>query len=917
MFWPLRTPRGTGTAVLGAALWFVVWFGVCLVVGAPGAWAQDGDPPPPPPPGGLEPLREDPPPPPDELKPLTTEDEGDEPGAATGMRLHPVDPAFRGALLGDQLSAIDVGDERVISAVGGVSQPIWIRLNGMELRCQRVVIWGDRERLMGTLEARKDTTGADERVLGSVLHAVYAEGDVYMTRDGHVVRASRLFVDFAQNRAYMVDVAISGSMQRSGDGAGVPLNARAAVVRQRADRQYQMEDASFTTCSYHDPHYEFTTTDLQLDFEEEHVKFRTGWWPTVRVDTPFGDKTPIFTLPILGGRTFQTRPLQDVSFGSSSRMGTELEVEWGGDVEREDGSTWGSWTLHTDYRSERGGGVGVDVEYEGRERADGRRDEGELVSYYQRDHADQDDFSERRFDGTLAGTNNENRGRAQLYYRHLADDWLSENTRIDVSGSYYSDRGYLAEYDRKAVRTDPQQDNYIYVRKAPWGAGGNQGLTLLASQRVNDESNYLARSGGDLTTTDFQVQTEYQPSLGYYLINEPLVPHERTGFAPLNLSLDASIASVERRYDDRVADAIHDGGTLGGSIDNRGWRSTSVNRGDVEARFTTPFSLGPVQVTPAFSGSAMGVDEANGFGSSTTLADDDGSEGRTSAFFGVRAGVEGHRRYDVDSRMLDLRGLRHVASFDVHYFDRFAVTEETSQFQQNDLIDDLAEEKIASIRLRNRLQTKRGDEVVDWLDLESRFLHFIEKSPARGPSALGLREDFRQPLQRIDLAGEDKYRLRERDGSTFMQHRMRLQLLENLWLIGEGDYDFDTHMWETSAAGSRWFVTNRLSLYVGRRTIRGDSIIWTARGDYRLSDKWAVAAQQQQSTRANEGLDSRLTLYRRGHDYTFAVEFESERQLRETSLSLAIYPNDWFGSGRDDPFSRRPRLDYDALRWYR
>ena len=54
----------------------------------------------------------------------------------------------------------------------------------------------------------------------------------------------------------------------------------------------------------------------------------------------------------------------------------------------------------------------------------------------------------------------------------------------------------------------------------------------------------------------------------------------------------------------------------------------------------------------------------------------------------------------------------------------------------------------------------------------------------------------------IDFAGEDKYLSATRDGSAFHQHRARIELLPQFWLVGEADYDMTQSRMETSAAGS-------------------------------------------------------------------------------------------------------------------
>ena len=242
------------------------------------------------------------------------------------------------------------------------------------------------------------------------------------------------------------------------------------------------------------------------------------------------------------------------------------------------------------------------------------------------------------------------------------------------------------------------------------------------------------------------------------------------------------------------------------------------------------------------------------------------------------------------------------------------MSEPEGTFQTNDLIDELPELSVATVRLRNRLQTKREGEVVDWIDYELRFVELLEDYDTAGP-LLGLREDLPQPLQRVGLPGEDKYAARE-SGATYHQHRARWAILPRVWLVGEGDYDMQAEDWETTAGGVRWFLDDDLSLYAGRRTIVDDSRIWTLRADVRLTNKWVLSVQQQENTRSDRRFDTKVTLYRRAHDFTIALEVESDNQLDESSIALALYPNHWLGD-RGDPLARRRDLDYEALRWYR
>ena len=228
--------------------------------------------------GGVALAQDEPPPPP----PIDRERP-----AAKSPRLDPTDPKFRGAILGDAFHGKVRGGEMAIYAVGGVGQPVWIKVPGMELRCGSVVVWGDAKRLRGALTPRLAGEG-DEKgkadnggslILGPIVHAIYAEGNVFLRRSTHTIEAERVMIDFAENRAYMVKAHMRGRMGKLGDGSRPSLSVRADVIRGHAKNRYRAEDPSFTTCTYDRPHTRFTTDWLEVDFEDEYVAFDSAWWP--------------------------------------------------------------------------------------------------------------------------------------------------------------------------------------------------------------------------------------------------------------------------------------------------------------------------------------------------------------------------------------------------------------------------------------------------------------------------------------------------------------------------------------------------------------------------------------------------------------------------------------------------------------
>ncbi|MCE9634192.1 MAG: hypothetical protein K8T90_00675 [Planctomycetes bacterium] len=858
-----------------------------------GAWVSDAR------------AADDPPPPPPPL-PRGVKSGGDRAGE---RMLDPSSPEFRGAVLGDLSKSENVGGERVVWAVGGVSQPVWIKFPGFELRCESAVIWGDRERLTGALERRKGSAVAEgDDILGNAIHAVYAEGDVFVRRDKYTFHANRVLLDFQHDRAHLVDVVVQGAVKTSGQHEA-PLSIRAAVVRGVAKDKFRAEDATFTSCTYEHPHLAFHTSWVEVDFSKKEPEYETSWWPTVRADTAAGRDIPLLPIPKIGGGS-GNMPVQSIEFSNSNRFGVTMGLGFGGRMKRDDGSTWGSWQVTPRYRTRRGEGLGVALDHEGLPtRPGGRADQLSFDGSYQRDGQDKDSFSDRPFDGRLGGKSLNDRGRADVWYRHYMDSdaergLLGNGWRLDLSGHWFSDRGYVPEYNSDDATQGVPFETYAQLRKT-WDT---QGVSILGSYRPTDEAATLVRRTTDPALTGYVVQTDYLPAAGWHLFNQPIVSREATGFAPLNLSAEASVAQVERRYDDFLEDDY--AATLG-------WRSKRVLREDVEARVTAPFEVGSVQVTPAVGGSLYHVSDANGFANAGTPAAGE-SEGRSSAFWSLRMGTEAHRTMpDACSEFFDLHGLRHVVSADATWLNRFQVSDQTPYgFQTNDLHDQLFEENVVSFRLRNRLQTKRDGELVDWIDYEARFLYYVDETEAFKGTGLSVREDFASPLDQIDFPGESKYLSATRDGSAFHQHRARVELLPQVWLVGEADYDMTRSRMETSAAGFRWFPDKRFSIYAGRRVIHDDSAVWTVRGDYRMSEKWGFTGDFQRDAKSDRGLRTRVGLYRRAHDYTIAIEFESERFLKETNFAFVIYPHEWMVR-KNDPFSSRRPLDFEALRWYR
>ena len=201
--------------------------------------------------------QEEPPPPP--IKPR---DDTPIPTAADGrpVAIDPTAPGFFGFALGDLSEQLVVGNERVVAATGGLSQPLSVKLPGFELRCRSAVLWGDRDQLVEAIrKGREELAGSDpEKILGPLLHAVYAEGDVYVKMQKQTIRADRVYLDFQKGKAYLVQATMTADIEGHKQHT-IPLTIRADVIRATSRHKYTAENARFTSCNYADPHFEFVT----------------------------------------------------------------------------------------------------------------------------------------------------------------------------------------------------------------------------------------------------------------------------------------------------------------------------------------------------------------------------------------------------------------------------------------------------------------------------------------------------------------------------------------------------------------------------------------------------------------------------------------------------------------------------------
>jgi hypothetical protein len=774
----------------------------------------------------------------------------------------------------------DVGDGEVevclVEAVSVSLQP------GFLLQARNVVLWVDAEKARdegGDLSrlvaagggGRKREAGAEKpppspppvpgvnvpgdlrRYLGPVLIAFYAEGDVVFRLGTRTIRTDRLYVDFRRNLLSTGRITMTLSIGIPSRGQALPLVVRADRMRRVSEDTLRLEGVEYTTCDFEEPHYSMKATTFDITEHEEYRAF-TAWGSVLRVEG-----IPLMYFPYLAGSSeLSARPLRKATISRSSRFGFQALLLWGDDITA-GRSRWGEWRLRTDWRSRRGPGIGPELQY------DHGDYEGELLTYYQRDRARTDSFDD-------SPVPREDRGRVRWEHRQR----LGEGLRLDLSLFDFSDRNFQREFLKDEALEDRDPETYANLL---WRRGTD-----------------FASISAKLHVDDFRTETTELPDVALRRVAAPV---------PLSLVpawlLDGATYSLDFR-----------GGAYERVIDEAaGIRGDRELREDGLARLEGHRWVGPISLAPfGLAGATrwQGLERPGGGGGRN------GSRGDLAA--GLRASIEARRDFpDAASALLDVKGLRHVVSLEALGYDRTRISKAPAGIGAVDRIDALEEVRVAQVRLRNRLQTTRGGRRVDWIDLELRGLWFPDGLPA-SPSPLLFREEGIEEGRFADFVGEEKYRASAPPGERGpAEADLRVRLRENLYVIGEAEYDVAHRNTITTAQGVRWYLPPDFSVYVGRRVIAGDSDIYTASLDWFPSERWGFRLAQQTDFRNNAGLKTEIGVHRVWHDFVLEVHFKRDQSTDDTSIGFSIVP---FALWTQPTSTEKlGRLDFEAQRWYR
>ncbi len=754
----------------------------------------------------------------------------------------------------ENTDSLVVDDRRIVTATGDVYVAQGETGTGdfLELRADAAVIWlraGQIEESIGlpptapagargrggstsqpTAPAPRSQGGAARLGgFGGDVSAVYLEGDVVLTLGDRMIRARRLYYDFDSDQAYILDAVV----RVNEPVRGVPFYVRAEEVRQIARDRYEASKAKITTDEFYTPHYHIGADKVVVvdrtprDATGQIVGTQAGTYAAKDVTFNVGG-TPLLWWPYARGDVRQgDLALRSYKFWYSNEFGVSSQSRWNlfsamGLVNPEGFNA----DLRLDYYGKKGPGVGIDMDY--------KRDpyNGLLRSYFIYDQGE-DTFGRLRQN---IPPSSEERGRFTWRHRqYLPDDW-----QVTLEFSYLSDRNFLEEYFRQEYNTGKEQENLVHVKKQR----DNWAFTGLLKYRLND----------------FQTQAESLPDFSFYLLGDPALDNNVTLFT------DARAGLLRFRPDE---------GRLFNShrfIDNTGSTRTTM-RTDLREEANVPVDLGPVRMVPFGMVRGSYYDQ-------TEVDPNHGALLRDFTSVGVRSSAYAWKVFDdIQSRVLDLYRLRHVAKSEATFWfnDSNEVSRELTPFTHG--VEDVDPFDGFTYKLRNLWQTQRGGpgrwRSVDWLTFDLTFGFFSDP-----------------PKNRLVTGGDViQFRPENSIARNFVQPKVTYRLSDTTVIAYDANYDFAHEKIDIQNLTLSVQRDPRLSYFLGWREIKPtDSNLVGFGANYKATEIHSFAVREFYDVQRRNTEEFTITYIRKLPRWYVATTFQLDNVQNDFGVSLSAWP---------------------------
>ncbi|MFY9342879.1 MAG: hypothetical protein WAT39_10340 [Planctomycetota bacterium] len=641
----------------------------------------------------------------------------------------------------------------------------------------------------------------DDRDLEAIRY-VYCENGVVVVRNGvQVLRCDRLWISPLDDRIVVENAELRYVTPGRADSTLVVRGPK--LVKQGG--RWTGRDVVVTSCTAAEPHAGIGIDDVEIVERGDEFEI-IGRGQTLQLGG-----TAILPLP---NASFFTKsqgefPIRRARVAYSQKEGVRTELvlglPWnatGGALHhaltgRPASEFRGDWELGLGWIEKRGEPLDAVVDY----RAAGLY-EGRTEAFWMDDRGD----DRREISTFLDGTDVPDGNRGVLRTQNRVH--LGPRTHVDLVAFHASDPAVWSEYFNGAYRSQETPETSVYLHHA----AGNRLLTVGTRQNLSE---FSYRDDRALATRFI----EEEPVVTWQWLAEPI--GETPWRTPIVVDLGTEIGQRRSDFDDRAGTRTSD----------------RTLRADQLAELSMPFHLAGLSFRPFFAGRGTWFDEAV----------DGDSEGRVALTGGVQAGTRWSRTWSwLDDG--EPGGVRHVIAPKISYLDRFRVDDRPGEFQQFDGLDNLGEQSLVRVEVRNLIQsmaqTEGGRQPRDFLFLDLAQDLYPDAGRDNGGETLG--------LLYYDL---------------LLRPRVRWWSLDTFAFAIYGDHDwqsglrtFDTELQLGPIAGLNWAIDYRRD-----RAVDGAVGLTVST---RLLDRWEVFAYSQRDIDRDVWLSYVGGLRRVDHDWS-------------------------------------------------
>lgn len=636
---------------------------------------------------------------------------------------------------------------------------------------------------------------ADAAQYNSQTHEISVDGNVRIYRD--------VTLYLTDHAIYNTDTKQIRAQEMRTDYE--PYFVSGANVTSISANGYRIENGSFTTHDSPDPSFHLHARTIRV-YEKDYVVFQNV--------TFYIGKVPVLWWPYIyqslnDAFSFSVSPSFLSSWGPSllTKVTIPITDKISGDI-------------HLDYRTRRGVAVGFDASMKY-----GKDDDSwaKLRTYYLQD---QNPLINRT--GVPRGLVSTGRYRASLEdMTHFTDDIYAIVDVTKMSDQYVMQDFYPSEF-----RINPVPDNVFSLAKT----GSNYTLTAITRFQANE----------------FFEQTERLPEVVLDINRTPIfnsgIFYEgETGFANLHRQFPDKSDFVN--YNTSRFDTFHQ---LTYPNTYFGWLSVVPRVGIRETYYMRTRDLSNATFEP--SNNPLVPDFLLPDPTLEMPVKYGDGKFRTVVNSGVEASFKFSREWeDVQSRFLGLDGLRHIVqpftnfswvsdsgadAQEILQFDRFEPSTQLRpiDFPQFTSIDSIDHWTVWRLGMRNRLQTRRDDQTVSWLDLETYVDVNFDNPYDRTPYSNLFNKLRFTPLPWVSLIVNSQIPVFDK-GFTEINTNVVFQPVANLQV----------------SAGHR---------YLNSDPFFKNSSLFVVGGYYRLDDNWGIGIQEQYEAVTHTLEQQRYSVYR-------------------------------------------------------